>query len=365
MSESLSVADTRRSRILFASRPVEQLEPEGGLQLQRDLADAIAREGGLSPSVFSTDSSFWSEGINAVPVYTDDGWDFRRRLEFIAGVWRNHLRFDVLHTAHVPAPLNSKVLTVLAQRHRAAGKASVQTITGLPNGGRIRATHLWGDIVVCQATTTLDRAVDAGARATLITPWPSRYRVVHNEARRQATRADKFARWDEIVVFPGEFRRLGVDHCLGQMIDRIVKRRPATLVVLACRFDTEGIGRRLEDQNPGNVRSLGLVGGGMIELLEAADLVIFPARKMAGKFQPPLVLLESLALGTPVYATEAVELPQDHRLQIHRAPSTLPWIEHGDLIADILARGNLRAPASWGFPETFHQYVKLFDKLGG
>lgn len=357
------MTEATRRRVLFATRPINQREPEGGLQLQRDLVDQISREGSLSPAVFATKFSATHDSETMVPIYSDDHWNRQRRLEFLAGTWKHHSNFDILHSAHVPTVANSLALTAIARRHRAAGNASVQTITALPQRERVTTAFLWGDTVVCQSKTALDRVLDAGANATLITPWPNPKRISYDEVRRQATRLERFANWDDIVLFPGEFDRLGVDRGFDQTIGRLLKRRPGTLVILACRFDTEGIGRWLEDRYPGKVLSLGLLRGGMTELLEAADLVIFPARRMTGKFQPPLVLLESLALGTPVYATEVVEMPEDSRMLVQLAPVSLPWVEHGDLIADVLDRAADRVPVSWGFPVSFRQYMKLFSEL--
>lgn len=344
------------SRVLFASRPVESTEAEGGLQLQRDLAPALASED-MATSILGTGRR-WSS-VPAIPVYSEARWDRKRRVEFVRGLLHHQVSFDVVHTAHLPTPVNARLLRAVSKRGRRAGVRYVQTVTALPKPNGSLAPYLWGDVVVCQSIGARDAIQAVGSDARLITPWPSPSRVGHDAARRDATRADRYDRWDRVVTFPGEFRRLGVGSDFERAIARVVERSPDSVVVLACRYDREGVGDRLAAQFPRNVVSLGPVDGGIIELLEASDLVIYPARSMDLKFQPPMALLESLVLGTPVLASDLVELPSVAGSRAYSIPFGSDWADFGDRVTALLDDLPARAPLGRVFEDTLDRYRAL------
>ncbi|HEX5447770.1 MAG TPA: glycosyltransferase [Candidatus Saccharimonadales bacterium] len=298
-----------KTKVLFATRAMESPPREGGFVLLSETATRLSGDKQVSPYMFSASTSA-KNGVIPVKVFSKTGWSPRIKAEFMLGIFNSAQRFDIVHTAHIPTRQNVFMLKTLTRRARNSGTQFVQTITGLPSSAKTSGglkELLWGDHIVCQSWETYARVRHLHRSVSLITPWASDKRVRYDARRRMATRKSLIPGKDKVVVFPGEFERLGVDETFGLCLEVFFKDNPDSLVVLACRFDKSGIGQRLSDRFPGRVVSVGETDG-IIELLEAADLVIYPVRKMESKFQPPLVLIEALQLGTPVLASSLINI---------------------------------------------------------
>ena len=290
--------------VLFASRAIESPGVEGGFQLLSDLAFWYADTENIHPHVFSSEQS------DALPtrhtVYRRPGWNRWRRLEFMRALARCAGDFPVVHTAHVPTPSNIRILSRLAQALRPLGTRFVQTVTALPDASEETLRQLlWGDHIVCQTEESLALVRALHLESTLIQPWASPRRVKPNEDRRRWARERVGSTDRPLIVFPGEFARLGIGFEILQLFDDLIRSQPNIQIVLACRHDYAHLGQQLAALRPSNVASIGEVPW-ILSLLEAADVVIYPARSMTAKFQPPLVLMEALQLGTPVVAADTV-----------------------------------------------------------
>ena len=319
--------------VLLASRAIESPGVEGGFQLLADLAKWFDKSDQVSPVTFC--AARRSGDAGALRAFRRPGWNRARQVEFALALARYAGRFPIVHTAHVPTRDNSRVMRGLATRPRARGTRFVQTVTALPNVGDDELRELlWGDHVVCQSERALSRVQALGIEATLIQPWPSPDRLASTYSRAGMVRTALSATSRPLVVFPGEFDRLGVGLDLLPMIDELIARTPDVLVVLACRNDRTGIGVHLAEVRPGHIVNVGQVTW-ILDLLKAADVVIFPAATMHGKFQPPLVLMEALQLGTPVVAAEPVE-----RISGVEGFAQAPWPEGGgpSRFADLIHR---------------------------
>lgn len=297
-------------RVLFASRAIESPPYEGGFVLLSSLVDV----NNIEPSFFSV-SKDSRAGIHYVPVFKDTGWDKKRGREFLVGLAKNAHKFDVVHTAHIPTKQNVRLIKLATKRAHIKGTKFVQTITGVPKvsvSQKQLAKLLWGDVIVCQSEKMFKRVQSLHKNVQFIPTWPTSDHVAYDAARRETTRKEllqKFPGKEKIVIFPGEFDRLGVDKSFEQCLKVFFKDSPESLVVLACRFDKQGTGAYLEKKFRGKVHSIGETAD-IVALMEAADLMIYPTKKMDSKFQPPLVLTESLQLGTPILISDGVDMSE-------------------------------------------------------
>lgn len=324
-------------KALLATRAIESPPQEGGYVLLSDLAKDLANDSRITTAMFSATKNKLTYTASE-RVFTKPGWDSRIRLEFMLGLFKKAHKYDLVHTAHIPTSLNSVLMRLATSRARRAGTKFVQTVTGLPRTDiRIRELNklLWGDFIVCQSQSVFDKVSQLHKPTALITPWPSYERIAYDETRRETMRDKHFPGVDNIVVFPGEFDRLGVDSSFSDCLQAFLQNTKNSVVVLACRFDRSGTGSLLASKFPKQVLSVGTTEE-IIPLLEAADLTIYPVKKMDSKFQPPLVLIESLQLGTPILASTKVDIDRSVSDLVHLQNPDKGWRAFGLEMARII-----------------------------
>lgn len=354
----------RPVRVLFATRAYESRPVEGGFVFLRDLARGMRDISDVRPWFLSTRHGDREGEIGLVGGLRAAEWTFGSRISFVRGLAAYHAHFDVIHTAHAPTGLNAPFFRLLRSVGRASDTRFVQTITALPRGRSLPGGLLcWGDRTVCQTREHRDRLGDLDDPVRCITPWPAPDRVALDRERRNETRRRRFSRYDRIVVFPGEFRRLGLDVGFRECILAMLRHRPDTCVVLACRHDSDGIGSEIHRSLPDGIAQRVFVVGEIpwiLRLLEAADLVIYPARTMSGKFQPPLVLLETLTLGVPVLVSAQIALPDSAGSDLTFVEPTRSWRRFGRRARHLLEHRPTGPRPVNRFPETIRAYRRCF-----
>ncbi len=301
-----------KPRVLFASRAIESPPYEGGFVLLKNLAEQTAKSRDIEPYFFAS-SAGKTNGITHVPVFKATGWGGKRGREFLLGLSRHSRKFDIVHTAHIPTKQNVRLIKLATKHAHLRGTRFIQTITGLPKTAisqKELKKLLWGDVIICQSKRTFERVRTLHEQVEFIPTWPPNTRIAFDAKRRENTRANLFPGFEKVVIFPGELDRLGVNRSFENCLGTFFEKSPDSLVVLACRFDNQGTGAYLEKQFPGQVRSVGETSD-IVALIEAADLTIYPSKKMDSKFQPPLVLHESLQLGTPILVSHLIDLEED------------------------------------------------------
>ena len=318
-----------KKRLLFASRAYESPPQEGGFVLLSDIARAI-RIDNCDVAAFSTKQE-QLDNLHLEKAFSKPGWSKLSRFEFALGLRRYAHHYDVVHTAHIPTKQNVRLLRLAIRRARRGRKTTfIQTITGLPHVTDAKLIELlWGDILVCQSPTNYQRIRSLTDKpVSLVVPWPSPKRVSPDSTRRLNTRKQYLDGQQKLVVFPGEFQRMGVDSEFSQALQVVLDHHPDCKIILACRFDTAGIGDSISQKFSGHVISIGK-SDKIIELLEAADLVIFPTRKMEQKFHPPLIITEALSVGTPTLVSDLVDIDPSTSPLLTKSSAT-DWRQFGE-----------------------------------
>ena len=352
-----------KQRILLASRAVESPPQEGGFVLLRDIAETLVDDEQLSPVMLASSNKSYGS-IQTEKVFSATGWNGRLRLEFFIGLFRVAPSYPIVHMAHIPTRSNVRLMKIAAARAKKRGTRFVQTITGLPAvSDKELKRLLWGDYIVCQSPSALARVRSVGgSNSSLIVPWPSPKRVAKNASRAQQTRKRYGIKKGPLVVFPGEFERMAIGTDFTECIDEFLGDFPEATIVLACRFDTLGIGSKLAESKPDNVRSVGKTND-IIELMEAADLVIFPTRKMDSKFHPPLIITEALTLGTKVVVSDLIDIKPDVSPLLFRSKPNASWQEFAHTMLDALNSSKPLGVTTKGFSLLQHSYRDIYKKL--
>lgn len=359
-----------RIKILYASRALESPPREGGFVVLSDIAKRLnVPDLGYDPYMFSVKNISIS-GLGTEKVFTQTGWNARVKIEFFYGLFRKAHLYDIVHTAHIPTKQNSRLIKLAIKKARKSNTLFVQTITGLPKidiSQKDLKKLLWGDHIVCQSEKTYKKvknALDQLQSCSLIVPWRPNSSISYSEERRVDTRNKLFSGFKKVVVFPGEFDRLGVDATFSECIKTFLKSSPDSLVVFACRFDKKKTGQVIAQQFPNQVRSLGSTED-IIPILEASDLIIYPVRTMNSKFQPPLVLLEALQLRSRVLISKVVDLDSNLSPLI-AYENTGSWVAFGKKMAELIRSDSPSShePSNYSFNKMFDQYLDVYKNLG-
>ena len=352
--------------ILYATRAIESPPREGGFVLLSDLAQKTKDEKDIEAFFFSSGSQV--DSINTEQVFSKPGWNAKLRMEFLYGLFKTAHKYELVHTAHIPTKINTFLIKIATRRARKSGTKFIQTVTGLPDinvSAEALNGLLWGDHIVCQSKSIYDKVKSTRDSVSLITPWPATSRVAYSADRKRKTRQKLFPDFKNVIVFPGEFDRLGIDDSFSECIEELLKETENTVVVLACRFDKLGTGSKLAAKFPKNVLSVGSTKN-ILRLIEASDLTIYPVKKMDSKFQPPLVIIESLQLGTKTLVSDLIEVSEaSDLLEYHSSSSS--WTEIGNIMAKLINKGKQKNKDahSDNYKKMTSAYIKIYKTLLG
>ena len=114
-----------------------------------------------------------------------------------------------------------------------------------------------------------------------------------------------------VVIIPGEYGRLNMNENLVEIIKSVHKSDPNVLFILSFRlkisedlYIQEKIKKKLKGNNVLFINTV----PNYHEYAIAADISIFPAKNMEGKFDLPLALVELMSMGKPVLHTDIAPL---------------------------------------------------------
>jgi glycosyltransferase involved in cell wall biosynthesis len=121
----------------------------------------------------------------------------------------------------------------------------------------------------------------------------------------------KLNKKDFIVVYPGEYVRLGATDMLVESVKKLNSEIPELKLIFACRLKNEA-DRKKRDAIMAYARNEGfenrIIHTGtlhdMQQLYNIADVVVFPVANMKGKFDVPLAVIEAMACAKPVVISD-------------------------------------------------------------
>ncbi len=323
-------------KLLYATRAYESLPHEGGFVLLSDLANSLGKAKDVEVSFFSK-KKLRNAHIRGVPVFSKTGWGLRQKIEFFVGIMVNAHKYNIVHTAHIPTDKNALLMKICSWRAKRSGTFFVQTITGLPSydlSTKQAKKLLWGDIIVCQSENAQSLLKKNSSSIKIIPPQTSPERVIFSNNRRAETRKNLGTK-GPLIVFPGEFDRLGIDDDFAKCLETFLNKLPHAQILLACRFDHQKRGEHFASKFK-QVKTVGTVNS-IIPILEAADLIIYPVRLMDSKFNPPLVIIEALQLKRNVLVGDLIALPGSISNHLYRT-STEDWVKFAHEMIKIATR---------------------------
>jgi glycosyltransferase involved in cell wall biosynthesis len=294
-------------RVLFVSKPIAPPFHDGTKCLVRDVAAQLRQ---FSPVVMTTAAGLGllPEGVSGRAVYGASGSfspaladNARAAFSLLTGP-----RDDLWHFVFAPNPRTGQVARALRAVRRLP---IVQTVASPPRHFEGLSRLLFGDQIVVQSRAT-ERNLQSAAAAEHFALPPISVIPPPVAELRQPT-ADEIARErqalgisadEQIILYPGDLEVSSGAEATRALVAPLLARLPQAVVVFAYRNKTPQAGERaasLRARLAGRRVCFTDKVQSMHALLCAASIVIFPVDDLWGKVDQPIVLLESLALGTP------------------------------------------------------------------
>jgi len=345
---------TARPSVLFVSKPIVAPYRDGSKCLVRDLCLHLPE---IQAHVMSTGQGTPELSGSAIShaVYRDAGQfapSLTQNLQAFSWLLRSP-KVELWHSVFAPNVRASRALGLLARVRRAL---VCQTIASPPRNFERPEQLLFGDVVVAQSAWTLRQfknafQMDGKTPPMLLEIPPPCPEVTEPDAARTMSvrRQLGVGETTPLFTYPGDLEVSGVGQWLLDWSQLLKASWPEARLILAYRTKTAK-SRELAEQlrraaNPHVVQIVENVSD-IWALLSTSCALLFPVDDLYGKVDLPLVLLEAMSLGTPVFALGqgpleslkgAQHLPLapkawlDAVLSLKSAEQRAAWSQHGQL----------------------------------
>ncbi len=293
-------------KLVFITRPINPPWNEGSKNFTFDLAREI-HVSNLKICLLTTKESVTPlpPDVLQIPIYSSSKLNFFTKLRLLFFLIKTDA--DLAHFIFAVKPLTSVVIKLILFLKQIK---SVQTIVSLDSNASplmLRLT-LYGNPIVCLSKTTTEKIKKAGL-SNVQTILPS----VNTKIFKPSEKKNK-------IAFLGELYRMESYDIVSKLIPLLNSAFPNYSIILGFRFSNKlpqefRLREKLRKQTQeakSNVEWRDVIEN-MPEFLKDTKLVVFPATLMRGKFDFPLVLIESLACGTPIIVS-----PIDSLLELAR-----------------------------------------------
>lgn len=376
--------------VLLATRPLTPPWDEASKNFAYFLAREI-QDPELRLHILTAKGAFLDELIhrNIVqhPVYPPDpsgraGFPLGQKVRLPLYLSVNAQEYDVVHYLFTPTKLN----TFLLRNFVYHAPKTIQTIATLRED--ILSPEDWKRLFYADRLVVYSDYSKAKLEAAGFTGVERIYPGIDLGLFRPASKDPEALRAldltpdDLVVMFPGEYARLGATDMLADMLYRHLPDTPNNLkFVFACRVkDAADEKKKREVQ-----KKLHLAGVGhrvrftdswklpMPAMYGLADVVVFPVGNMRGKFDIPLVILEAYACGRPVILSD-LEIFREFSnptisVTVPKDDETFLWAAIERLLREEAERKTLGASArafmeqSFDLKETARKYEELYRSL--
>lgn len=249
-------------------------------------------------------------------IFENGHLDFNAKLKLFSYLRKVRKSFDITHYLFTPTKQNTRLIKWFAKPQ---GK-TVQTVATLRedlySANELRSL-LFADKIIVYTDLTKQKLEHLGFNnVTRIYPGIDLER--YSPTAKNPSLLTQLGLKPEhfVVLYPGEYTRLGATDMLAQTFLRYFQENPDTELrfVFACRVKNEADAVK-KQQVQKLFAEAGLLDyvafsdtiSDMSGLYSTADVVIFPVENLKGKFDVPLVIIEAYACGKPVILSD---LPQ-------------------------------------------------------
>lgn len=302
-----------RKNILLATRPLVPPWDEASKNFAYFLAKSITRH---QVTVFTTPAPLPELPGNVIqdPRYTGAHLDFNQKLRLLNALRDHRNHFDITHYLFTPTRRNTSMIKFVSRPTR--GK-TIQTIATLREDlykpSELRELFFADHLVVYSDYSKMRLEKLGFDNVSRIYPGIDLDLYQPKAKAADIMKLFSLSEDDFVVMYPGEYMRLGATDMLADWLIEHYRDNPASNMkfVFACRIKHDDdamkkneIKRRFEQAGIGKRIIFTDTYGDMPALYSLADVVIFPVNDMRGKFDVPLVIIEAYACGKPVILSD-------------------------------------------------------------
>ena len=311
----------KSNHVLLVSRPVCPPWDEGSKNSVRLLAQNMRNHvlhlmttAGSTRSILDVPDKIVIE-----PLYSNTELTYWGRFQLMLRLIRNMPPVDTYHFYFTPTKATSYILRVITRK---VGVRMVQTIASLPTSevSDREIKHLiFSNTIVVMSRWTEQRLRSAGVSSVIRIPPPvdiqrfspyaisnSKYRLKQEPTRKLVLYPGEYSRHSSIPILSNAIFHVCRDssHVDFVVTSRINKKRRTRRLLISELAAKELFLRFLRENNLTDRVLLMEKVEDMPALINTCDLVVYPAKKMDGKFDIPMVLAECLAMGKPLIVSD-------------------------------------------------------------
>lgn len=353
------------SKLVFITRPIAFPWDEGSKNLTLILAKKI-RIPNLIIYLLTTQRPIKSisKNIMQLPLFSNPKLTIFNKFKIL--IFLIGTNANIFHFIFAATPITSIIIKLILFLKR---KKSLQTIVSLDNYFPSLALKLmiYGNQIVCLSKTTAQKIRKAGFSNVHIIPPGVDMNIFLPLEKKNA------------IAFLGELYRMESYSVVKELLPLIAKAFPSYTIILGFRFSNKLPQEyELREKLKSEIGSINakIVWRDVIEnmprFLGNAKLVILPAINMRGKFDFPLVLLESLASGTPIIVSPInplIELAQYEGVKTPSSNSALSFMEtvieslNENSYNELSQAARKTAAKHFSIQKITKQYEKIYERL--
>ncbi len=252
------------------------------------------------------------ENIQQERIYTSSNFGFLQKLYLLRYLRRYLRRFDIAHFVFTPTKLSSALIKKFALNNKVGTLQTIATLReDLFSDEEIKKL-IFGNLAVTYSDYAKNKLEKLGLKNTKRI-YPGIDLGHYSSAPKNIKLINDLgiSGNDFVIVYPGEYTRLGATDDIAKSLPQIFKSIPNAKFIFACRIKGTGdIQKKKEIKN--KLQDKGLLSkitfidtfSDMPKLYNLSDVVIFPAKDMKGKFDVPLVVVEAMACEKPVIISD-------------------------------------------------------------
>ncbi len=260
------------------------------------------------------------ETVTEAPIFSTSHLDVFAKFSLFRYLRKVRNQFDVTHYLFTPTKTNTNLIKGLAFPTKGKTLQTVATLRqDLYTEAELRSL-LFADQLVVYTDRTKTSLNNLGFKnVTRIYPGIDLDRYQPNSKNMDFVRSLGFDESHFLVMYPGEYTRLGATDMLVDCLITFFQNHPDTTIrfVFANRVKNEAdqkkkeeVIERMEKAGIAEYIAYSDTVPDMPSLYNSADIIAFPVVDLKGKFDVPLIIIEAYACGTPVILSDLVEFSE-------------------------------------------------------
>ncbi len=317
-----------KKKILFFTRPIIPPWDEASKNLAFDIITNLPKNNFETKILTPKKSSFNKKLIKKFTyiqpeeIFKSANLNFFGKIKLIKRLFRFNLKTDLIHFLFTPRPLTSWLFRIRLKLSKVKTLQTIATLSkkNLKNNKKLKKI-LFADFIIVQSKSTFKKLKKQGLEnIKLIYPGINLKKYQPKTKNSALLKKLKLQKNDFIVLYTGEYTRLKAIDNILEALKILFKDYSETAnlkFIIACRIKSKADQKKKQEfiETLNKEKLLDKVVfldtfKKMDQLYNISDLNIFPVREMAGKFDIPLTLVESMACRKPIIVSKLKNLKE-------------------------------------------------------